>query len=246
MNQPIIVIEEVLGRSKQGMTLPFICRGSDGEVYYVKGAGAGRRSQICEWVAMQLGARFGLPIATSILAEVPLELIDSRVRSDIGDLGSGIVFASRELPHVQELTVTTRNLVRPALARDILVFDWWLQNEDRHLTNSGGNPNLLWNVHENTLAVIDHNQAFDRSFDTKNFLQSHVFKSHWNDIFGDYVERKRYHDRMGIVLEGLDDVRDTIPASWWNVDDGVCADVSWEEIVTCLERFQSTKFWDMS
>lgn len=44
--QPTVVIEEVLGRSTQGVTEPFICRGDDGETYYVKGYGAGRRSLI--------------------------------------------------------------------------------------------------------------------------------------------------------------------------------------------------------
>ena len=41
MEEPSVVIEEVLGRSLQGKTQPFICRGDDGETYYVKGAWGG-------------------------------------------------------------------------------------------------------------------------------------------------------------------------------------------------------------
>jgi hypothetical protein len=151
---PSIFIEEVLGRSPQGKTEPFICRGHDGETYYVKGAGAGRRSLICEWVAAHLATAFGLPIADYALAEVPEALVSFGVRPDIRDLGAGLVFASRRLPHSQELTPTTRDLVPVALALDVLVFDWWLRNEDRHLTESGGNPNLLWDVTGEQLDIM--------------------------------------------------------------------------------------------
>lgn len=244
MSEPSVVIEEVLGRSRQGVTEPFICQCDDGSVYYVKGIGAGRRSQVCEWVAAQLATAFGLPVAEYALAEVPSQLIELRVRHDIGQLGEGIVFASRQLPHVQELTVTTRDLVTPETATDVLVFDWWLRNEDRYLTERGGNPNLLWDVRSNEMAVIDHNQAFDRNFDVNRFLESHVFAAYWNRVCSDHIERRRYRERMESALAGLDAVRDSIPGSWWFVDVGVPADVTWDEIVQCLERCRQEDFWN--
>ena len=244
MNEPTIVIEEVLGRAQQGVTHPFICRGDDGFVYYVKGAGAGRRSQVCEWVAAQLARAFELPVADYALAEVPSELIELQVRADIGQLGAGVVFASRELPHVQELSVTTRELVPSETAMDVLVFDWWVRNEDRSLTKRGGNPNLLWDFQSDELVVIDHNQAFDRSFNVDHFLDAHVFSDYWNYVYSDHVERRKYQERMKSVLDGLDVVRDTIPSSWWYVDVGVPADVTWDEIVRCLERYRQQDFWN--
>lgn len=72
-----VQVVEVLRRSEQGMTRPFICRGDDGEIYFVKGVGAGRRSQICEWVAGKLASAFGLPIAPFRLLDVPEELIEA-------------------------------------------------------------------------------------------------------------------------------------------------------------------------
>lgn len=244
MSEPTVVIEEVTGRSQQGITKPFICTGDDGHVYYVKGRDAGRRSQICEWVSAALATAFDLPIAEYALAEVPAALIDPRVRPDIADLGEGIVFASRQLPHAQELNVTTRALVEPKLAADILVFDWWLKNEDRHLTELGGNPNLLWDIQAGQLAVIDHNQAFDRAFNAGRFLESHVFSAHWNEVFSNFVERERYLAKMTTLLSGLNGIRDSIPGSWWFVDDGVPADVTWQEIATCLERCRQADFWN--
>lgn len=239
-----VIIEEVQGRAKQGVTEPFICQGDDGAVYFVKGIGAGRRSQICEWVAAQLASAFGLPIADYVLAEVPAELIENQVRADIGQLGAGIVFASRQIPHADELTVTTRGLVPADVAKDVLVFDWWLHNEDRHLTELGGNPNLLWDVRAAELAVIDHNQAFDRGFDANRFLTSHVFSNYWNQVFSDHVERRRYGERLATVLSGLEAIRATIPDSWWHVDEGVPADVTWGEISSCLERCRRVDFWN--
>lgn len=245
-SESTVVIEEVLGRAQQGVTEPFICQGDDGEVYYVKGIGAGRRSQVCEWVAAQLATAFGLPIAEYVLAEVPPELVALKAFPDISELGAGIVFASRQLPHAQELSMTTRGLVAPELATDVLVFDWWVRNGDRHLSERGGNPNLLWDVEAAELAVIDHNQAFDPDFMVDRFLASHVFADHWNRVFGDHVERARYVEKMASALAGAGDIRASIPESWWWFDDGVPADVTWDEITRCLNRFRHDDFWKTS
>ncbi|MCC7683334.1 HipA family kinase [Janthinobacterium sp. FW305-128] len=244
MNTATIFIDEVLGRAQQGITEPFICRGDDGAIYFIKGKGAGRRSQICEWVSAQLATAFGLPIAEYALAKVAEELIEANAFPNISQLGSGIVFASRELPHPQELTAITRDLVPDQLASDVLVFDWWLHNEDRHLTARGGNPNLLWDMQNSELVVIDHNQAFDRYFDPVNFLKTHVFASRWNDIFSDHFQREHYISKLEAILSRLSGIRANIPDSWWYVDDGVPADVTWDEIETCLQRCRQEDFWN--
>lgn len=244
MSQPTVVIEEVLGRAQQGLTEPFICRGDDGALYFVKGIGAGRRSQICEWVAARLASLFGLPIAEYALADVPPELVEFSGFPGIRDLGSGLVFASRELPHVQELNVSTREHVPDQQARDVLVFDWWLHNEDRHLTELGGNPNLLWDVESHELVVIDHNQCFDLTFDAARFLDTHVFKDQWNRVFSDHIERAAYLDRMNLALRELDAIRASIPDSWWHFDEGVPADVTWDEIATRVARCRAPDFWN--
>src|SRR5690554_1906990 len=83
-------------RSTQGMTRPYICRGDDGHVYFVKGVGAGRRSQLCEWIAGSLALEIGLPVAPFEIVHVPDELIELEAGLDLGDLGIGPAFASRE------------------------------------------------------------------------------------------------------------------------------------------------------
>ena len=244
-SQPSIVIEEILGRSEQGVTLPFICRGDDCMVYYVKGAGAGCRSLICEWVAARLAVAFGLPVPVCALAEVPAELIDSRVRPDIRQLGAGVVFASSRLLHVQELSLTTCARVPLSQALDVLVFDWWLRNADRTLMDLGGNPNLLWDVGAGTLWAIAHNQAFDRGFSAEQFLACHVFRAVWNRVYGDHEARYQYELRMKSALELLPAIRDSIPESWWWLDDDLPAAVSWDEIEGILQRIHRHDFWNI-
>jgi hypothetical protein len=243
MTTPTVIIEQVLSRSSSGTTRPFICVGDDGETYYVKGAGAGRHSLVSEWVAGQLAMAFGLPVQDFALAEVPGALMAVKAWPDLAELGEGVVFASRRLPHAQELTRITRDRVSDELGRDILVFDWWVHNQDRVLTDNGGNPNLLWDTQAKALAVIDHNLAFDPDFDPQQFAELHVFADLWNSVFADFDRQAAYVQRMKTVLETLPTLRASIPAEWWWVADDVPAKISWEAISDCLERCFSADFW---
>ncbi len=80
-----VQIIEVIRRSEQGVTQPYICRGDNDKIYFVKGIGAGRRSQICEWVAGNLGLVLGLPIAPFDIVEVPEELMELNFTLDLSD-----------------------------------------------------------------------------------------------------------------------------------------------------------------
>ena len=69
------------------------------------------------------------------------------------------------------------------MQRQIATFDWFIRNEDRTI----GNPNLLYRNCDNPLIVIDHNCAFDTGFNTKNFLQNHIFSSAFKQVLEDWV-----------------------------------------------------------
>ena len=62
-DRAVVEIVEVIRRSEHGITLPFLCRGDDGKFYFVKGAGAGRDSQVKEWVSGNLAQLLGVPVA---------------------------------------------------------------------------------------------------------------------------------------------------------------------------------------
>jgi hypothetical protein len=184
-----LTVVEVLERSKQGRTEPYICRCDDGVVYFVKGRSATRFGLIAEWLCAQLGEAFGLPIAPYAIAMVPEELIEADLTGWLGKLGEGEVFASERIGAV-ELTETHRELVSQKLRQDVIAFDWWVHNGDRNMTPKGGNPNLLWNPKaEGSLVVIDHNLAFDSEFSASDFLKLHVFADDIPGMFSDFLLR---------------------------------------------------------
>lgn len=247
---PRIDIEEIVRRSDQGKTRPFICRGSDDHQYFVKGKDAGRRSQIAELISGQLAWAFGLEIASFAIVDVPEELIQPLFMADIKDLGSGLAFGSRALPHVQELNVAQlqssmqADEISERTARDIFMFDWWIQNGDRTLTSLGGNPNLLWDCEARQLAVIDHNCAFDTEFSGKSVFELHVFADAGRAVFSDLAERALYLERFARALTVFDDACDKVPAEWWWVDDGVPANFDRTEVKAMLSRFNIDTFWE--
>ena len=56
-----------------------------------------------------------------------------------------------------------------------LLYDWWICNSDRCLTQEGGNVNLLWAHRDRRLHVIDQNLAFDEG-SKGGFWETHVFR----------------------------------------------------------------------
>lgn len=183
----MLQIVEILQPAEQGRTTPFLCRGEDDRLYYVKGRNAGRRSQWCEWLAGSLGRSLGLPIPPVRIVEVPVELLTA-TRADWRGIGAGAAFASAAQPLSEWSDSGSISLVPAQVRRDVLVFDWWIRNQDR----TAGNTNLLWDGPGESLMVIDHNLAFDADFSPASFLDSHVFKDDWNSVYGDAFEQESY------------------------------------------------------
>jgi len=241
-----VEIVEVIRRSDQGVTLPFICRGDDGDIYFVKGRGAGRRSQIAEWIAGNLGRRLGLPIAPFSIVEIPEELIELDNTLDLTDLGAGPAFGSRRHT-LTELSYSLIHEVPYQLQCDVLGFDWWIRNADRILTENGGNPNLFWAPAENELIILDHNQAFERDFDKQNFVEYHVFSDSCRGLFSDWELRNGYSEKFHEALKGWNDICDTIPNEWWFADPEmtVPADFDKDAELALLRLCETEEFWNI-
>jgi hypothetical protein len=227
----------------QSITLPFHCRGDDGNAYFVKGRGAGKRSLIAEYICGRLALEFGLPVPSLEIVDIPIELIEWQSVEYKNDLGTGLAFGSKKLEHVQEFTFSQLLQVDVRLRRDILVFDWWVHNADRTLTALGGNPNLLWDYEKKSLAVIDHNQAFDIGFNRAIFCHTHVFHADIGNVFDDLVEHLHYQDRLSAAFAAFESICDNIPTEWWQIDDGVPTDFSVELARALLKRFLDNQFW---
>jgi hypothetical protein len=242
-----LTIVEVLGRSSQGRTEPYVCRGDDGEVYFVKGRSATRPGLIAEWLCARLAEHFGLPLPPYSIATVPEELIEADLTGWLHDLGVGEVFASQRINAV-ELTEVHRELVPAAVRRDVIAFDWWVRNGDRNLTVAGGNPNLLWNPEgEGSLVVIDHNLAFDPDFSADDFLKVHVFADDIPAMFSDFLARDAYAERFRAALGIWDEACDNVPESWGFVDPErtIPVEFSLMETRALLDRAFSETFWQL-
>ncbi len=164
-------------------------------------------------------------------------------RDDANELGAGMAFGSRALPHVQEFSIAHMPQVDVLTRKDVVMFDWWVHNADRTLTEKGGNPNLLWDQKNSRLAVIDHNQAFDTDFDPQRFAKLHVFHGSLMDIFGDLVDRETYRDRLVAAFAEFDPACDNVPPEWWLVDNGVPTSFNRDATREFLRRFMNNDFW---
>ena len=247
-----LVIVEVIERSIQGRTEPYICRGDDGEVYFVKGRSATRQGLINEWLCANLAQALGLPIAPFAIADVPRDLMDADLTGWLKDLGAGPVFASRKVMG-QDLTASQVQHIPLAVRRDVLVFDWWVRNDDRHLTALGGNVNLLWQPSaqvddaECGLVVIDHNLALDDHFSAQAFCQTHVFAGDLAETFSDFVLRQTYSNRLLQAMEVWEQAWNNLPLAWNFVDLEQTVPYAYPraKVMAMLDLAQSPDFWNL-
>jgi hypothetical protein len=216
---PTATIVEVLGRAEQGMTKPFLCRGDDGRIYYVKGRSAGLHSLCCEWIAGHLARAMDLPLPEFAIAEVPTALVEGSDRPDIRELGTGLVFASVGLEAAREITWAEAEACPEELKALVLLFDWWVHNEDRMLSPLGGNPNLLMTTDaagRNQLWVFDFNLAFDPDFSDERFREHHVFSrllQKWPFEF-----RERIEPRLQAAISQLNEWFASLPKEWLHLE----------------------------
>ncbi len=239
-----VEILEIIRRSDQGMTKPFICRGNDDEIYFVKGLGAGRDSLFKEWIAGKLGLAMGLPIAPFSLVNISEELLLPDTLGEYSDLGAGIAFGSCKQT-VTELSFSVISDIPTQTKRDLLVFDWWVFNEDRKYTEQGGNPNLFWKPNTRELVVIDHNQAFDQTFSKEKFFDLHIFKEEAPAICGDFLCTGEYNQRLAQALLQWDTIVDQIPASWYFADNEMTVPANFNPKLAfeMLNRYTRNDFW---
>lgn len=243
-----VEVIEVVRRSEQGVTKPYLCRCDDNETYFVKGKGAARKSQVCEWIAGNLGNAFGLPLAPFEIVNVPEELVDMpHPLLDLSELGAGPAFGSQRC-EVMEITSAAVAEIPIDLQRDVLIFDWWIRNGDRMMTEKGGNPNLFWEPGSEQLVVIDHNQAFDDEFNTDIFLNLHIFSDSQHGLFDDFVLRRDYTQRFAEALRRWPDIIANMPEEWHYLDPEMTnpANINLDGYRAVLERCQHEDFWKTS
>jgi hypothetical protein len=119
-----LLVTEIIRHIKQGITRPFLRHAENGEFYFSKGRGIGRRDFIRDWFGSNLAHAFDFPVPESSLLGVPEILIAESDDWNINDLGPGTVFVSREVPKLDDLLHSQLAEVLVDLQRDVIVFDW--------------------------------------------------------------------------------------------------------------------------
>lgn len=234
--QQIVEIQEIL---TQGTTEPVLCRAEDGDLYVVKdGLNAGRKALVAEWIAGRIAQDMGLPIPDFDTLELPKHVAQESIQERAAHLAKMPCFGSRYVENTMELQYHQRTSIDPEVRRRLLLFDWWVQNEDRTLTADAGNPNLLWVAGEGRMVVIDHNLALDQ-VDAQTFWGHHVFRedrAEWDKAFMAWAEglMKRTLDRVSSYWEEM-------PSEW---TDGL-SELTLEGVTVLLRRFEDApkEFW---
>lgn len=241
---PVDIIE-VIKRSTQGATEPFICRGEDGHVYFVKGKSAGRPSLIKEWVCGRLAELLALPIAPFKIVTVPPELVALPSTLSLHALGAGLAFGSQERQLVSDILFGQSKMVPLETRRDILMFDKWVRNYDRTLSAHGGNPNLLWALDGEAVVMIDHNNAFDVEQDAPGLAQHHIFGAELFEILGDADLRSMYSARFDIALERWAEIVASVPNEWHfaDADQSVPTSFTLDQAFAVLCEHRQERFW---
>jgi hypothetical protein len=240
-----ITAVEIVRQSHQGYSIkPFIVRADDGSSYFVKGINkAGGPALISEVLGAELGVRLDLPIPPWRLMRVPDELIAFSAIPNVADLGGGLAFASRSVENASDFNLSNINRTPIELRRRILLFDLWVRNGDRCLGERGGNVNLILDG-SGDLSVIDHNLAFDRTFDNTDFIEGHVFRE-CRSFFRDLVVRQDYMQILSGALENWGTITALLPDDWLyrdsdNID---LTEPTVAERLAMLELFTEEWFW---
>ena len=219
----MLEITKIKKRSNQGMTQPFLCEGSNGKTYYVKGKAANASGLIKEWLGAQLANAFVLPLAPCQILYVDsstlVKYYSEEAIYDLAEGGEGYVFGSEEITSCTEIKYDEIGKISPERQKDILLFDLWVYNEDRTLSELGGNPNLLWQSEQLKLYVIDHNLIFDH--DHKSFWETHIFRQIIRDHPFDMIDKLNYENRMQKALTCWQSAWEVIPQDWKTLNEEI-------------------------
>jgi hypothetical protein len=226
-------VVELRRRAIQGVTLPFLGRTEDDQLYWIKGQAGGYAALCYEWLASRIGQKLGLPLADFEQVEVGADLVTYSALAGVGDLGVGVAFASRHVEGADDLRFKQVTEVDADVRCRVLAFDWLVQNADRTLGARGGNVNLLWRPDAQAVAVIDHNNAFDPAFDCGEFCRDHVFGGELADVEA---------LKSLAVSAAMQDIPSHFPTLWaelpaeWVENAALSPDFSYDRILNVLER----------
>lgn len=221
------------------MTQPVLCYLADDQLYAVKGRQALPAGLIAEVVAGSLGQLMGLPIPDFAVADFSRQLADASADASLrSTLNIGSNFASRWQEAADPITMPSLGMHPPALLAKIFVFDHWVMNGDRTLSEHGGNPNLFVKLDTNELIVIAHNLAFSQRYNPEE-LQFHACRDAWSYMKKSSAFLSECRDLLSQAIQQLTHIFSDLPDQWTEQESDLLI-----RIDDSLRRFEDTEFWE--
>jgi len=208
-----VTITELLKRADTGVSVkPFLCTSEEGRGIYVKTAGNAKDSLIAEWIGSKLAQAMGIACAEATLIDVPQLLARANNNPDWSDFHAGIGFGSYYLGEsFRDLQASDRALLDPQHLAELYLFDYWIKNQDRQMGPSAGNPNTLVNIYDRSdFCIIDHDNAFDSTFDLSLFKQLHIGRD-VHEYWLANAARSAWLDKVRVVLPELETIWQDLP-----------------------------------
>ncbi|QSR17496.1 hypothetical protein CA833_09920 [Novosphingobium sp. KA1] len=223
------------------MTEPVLCVLDDDLTYCVKGRGALAKGKIAEVISGVVGREIGLPIPDFSIANLSAAMIfQSGDEPNIRRIGAQPAFASLWKEPVDNFLIVMRTDFPARLLASVYVFDHWVRNGDRTLTEHGGNVNLLVNLgaKEKELVVIDHNLAFSPSYSVDD-LSTHVGYPSWRNLDGRLQFSENLKASMLRARDKVQNISDSLPDEWLEEEPDFV-----DHALEALERVDGSEFWD--
>lgn len=240
----MVDIVEIQQQMTQGMTKPWLCAGDDGNQYVVKRLNAGLVGCIYEWISANLGKELGLNIPDPELVYIDEPMVEFDIDLQT-ELGSGMAFASKYHHDLNEINFNELINADKSKLVELYIFDYWLKNDDRTLTERGGNPNLFQDLISKELVIFDHNLAFDSDFSLRQFKDTHVasflFKDQI-DLFEQLIDRQVYEEKLEVAYSELEEIISSIPSEWLDALEDSAGEL--ERLRLILGEFKDNKFWE--
>lgn len=236
----MIYIVEILHQMQQGATAPYLCLADNDKKYVIKRQRAGFEGCIKEWLFGKLGQSIGLPIPNCELVYVDASLLEYNDDHKF-EIGEGMAFASEHIPDLQEVNYQQLQSFPKNKLQDLYVFDYWIRNADRNLTELSGNPNLFYKQSNLEVIVLDHNLACDKEFSIENHNKLHVSSQFWPAQI-DYEFQHSFEERIKSALASWSYLIADIPDDW--KEEVANFDGLIDEIKLVLNQYQDKQFWE--
>ncbi len=234
----MLEIVEFIARLEQGYTEAILCRARDQHLYVVKSVQCGREALIRELISARIGRNLGLPIPPFSPVYVAPAVARQAAAHELSYLAEAPGFGSRLVDGLPTLNPADVAAVNPRVRGEVLLFDWWLCNDDR----TDYNPNLLWDPVASALVVIDHNLTFSSELNSgatvDDFWYNHIFRGSRPVVLTPAWR--------AAMAPAMDRAYAALPAWWSTLPDEWTADVvgvTLGTMTSTLGRYQSDDFW---